>query len=178
MGEHAALIGEIFAFLSQGEGFIPEHWLNHQIERCDRIDGDLDTLSTRLAHIRTSTYIAQRNDWLADPRHWQEASHKVEERLSDALHMKLMGQFVDRKTSALMRRLVGKEEIVAEIGANGDILIAGEYMGRLNGLHVERDPRLKSAPAARHARRLKKPSAKRCANARKRLPWRRTISSA
>ncbi len=146
MGEHAALVGEIFAFLSQGEGFIPEHWLNHQIERCDRIDGDLDTLSTRLAHIRTSTYIAQRNDWLADPRHWQEASHKVEERLSDALHMKLMGQFVDRKTSALMRRLVGKEEIVAKIEANGDILIAGEYMGRLNGLHVERDPRLKSAP--------------------------------
>ena len=146
MGEHAALVGEIFAFLSEGEGFIPEHWLNHQIEHCDRIDGDLDTLSTRLAHIRTSTYIAQRNDWMADPHHWQEASHKVEERLSDALHMKLMGQFVDRKTSALMRRLVGKEEIVAEIEANGDILIAGEYMGRLNGLHVERDPRLKSAP--------------------------------
>ena len=45
-----------------------------------------------------------------------------------------------------MRRLVGKEEIVAEIEANGDILIAGEYMGRLNGLHVERDPRLKGAP--------------------------------
>ena len=146
MGEHAALIGEIFAFLSQGEGFIPENWLSHQIERCDRIEGDLDTLSTRLAHIRTSTYIAQRNDWLADPQHWQEASRKVEERLSDALHMKLMGQFVDRKTSALMRRLVGKEEIVAEIEANGDILIAEEYMGRLNGLHVERDPRLKSAP--------------------------------
>ena len=62
MGEHAALIGEIFAFLSQGEGFIPENWLSHQIERCDRIEGDLDTLSTRLAHIRTSTYIAQRND--------------------------------------------------------------------------------------------------------------------
>ena len=146
MGEHAALVGEIFAFLSEGEGFIPEHWLRHQIERCDRIEGDLDTLSTRLAHIRTSTYIAQRNEWLADPRHWQEASHKVEERLSDALHMKLMGKFVDRKTSALMRRLVGKEDIVAEIEANGDIVIAGEYMGRLNGLHVERDPRLKSAP--------------------------------
>jgi ATP-dependent RNA helicase SUPV3L1/SUV3 len=83
---------------------------------------------------------------MADPALWQAESRKVEERLSDALHMKLMGQFVDRKTSALMRRLVGKEDIVAEIEANGDILIAGEYMGRLNGLHVERDPRLKAAP--------------------------------
>ena len=146
MGEHAALVGEVFAFLSDGEGFIPENWLADQIERCDRIEGDLDTLSTRLAHIRTWTYIAQRNDWMADPALWQAESRKVEERLSDALHMKLMGQFVDRKTSALMRRLVGKEDIVAEIEANGDILIAGEYMGRLNGLHVERDPRLKAAP--------------------------------
>jgi ATP-dependent RNA helicase SUPV3L1/SUV3 len=61
--------------------------------------------------------------------------------------MKLMGQFVDRKTSALMRRLAGREDIVAELENNGDILIAGEYMGRLTGLHVERDPRLKGAPA-------------------------------
>ena len=146
MGEHAALVGEIFAFLCADEGMIPESWLAERIERCDRAEGDLDTLSTRLAHIRTWTYIAQRNDWLADPVHWQGVSRAVEDRLSDALHMKLMGQFVDRKTSALMRRLVGKEDIVADIEANGDIVIAGEYMGRLNGLHVERDPRLKGAP--------------------------------
>ena len=146
MGEHSALIGDVFGFVSDGEGHIPESWMADRIERCDVAEGDLDTLSTRLAHIRTWTYIAQRNDWLADPQHWQDASRKVEERLSDALHMKLMGQFVDRKTSALMRRLVGKEEVVAEIEANGDILIAGEYMGRLKGLHVERDPRLKAAP--------------------------------
>ncbi len=146
MGEHAALVGEIFAFLCADEGMIPESWLAERIERCDRVEGDLDTLSTRLAHIRTWTYIAQRNDWLADPVHWQGVSRAVEDRLSDALHMKLMGQFVDRKTSALMRRLVGKEDIVADIEANGDIVIAGEYMGRLNGLHVERDPRLKGAP--------------------------------
>ncbi|GIR46331.1 MAG: hypothetical protein CM15mP55_3070 [Hyphomicrobiales bacterium] len=58
--------------------------------------------------------------------------------------MKLMGQFVDRNSSALMRRLQGGEEVKAEIEANGDILVAGEYMGRLNGLRIERDPRLKA----------------------------------
>ena len=147
MGEHAALIGELFAFLASDEAAIPEAWLAERIERCDRLDGDLDTLSMRLAHIRSWTYIAQRNDWLADPTHWQERARHVEDRLSDALHMKLMGQFVDRKTSALMRRLAGREDIVAELEDNGDILIAGEYMGRLNGLHVERDPRLKGTPA-------------------------------
>ncbi len=147
LGEHSALIGEMFAFLCDDEGLIPEAWLSERIERCDRLDDDLDTLSMRLAHIRTWTYIAQRNDWLADPAHWQGVSRGVEERLSDALHMKLMGKFVDRKTSVLMRRLAGREDIVAQIEDSGDILVAHEYMGRLNGLHVERDPRLKGAPA-------------------------------
>jgi ATP-dependent RNA helicase SUPV3L1/SUV3 len=147
VGEHSALIGEVFGFLSGDDGLIPESWMGERIERCDRLDGDLGTLSMRLAHIRTWTYIAQRNDWLADPAHWQGVSRSVEDRLSDALHNKLMGQFVDRKTSALMRRLAGREVIVANIEDNGDILVAEEYMGRLNGLHVERDPRLKGVPA-------------------------------
>ena len=85
--------------------------------------------------------------WVEDPQHWQERSRTVEDRLSDALHMKLMGQFVDKNSSALMRRLQGGEEVKAEIEASGDILVAGEYMGRLNGLRIERDPRLKGAPA-------------------------------
>ena len=67
MGEHAALIGEVFGFLSGDDGLIPEAWLAERIERCDRLEGDLDTLSMRLAHIRSWTYIAQRQDWLADP---------------------------------------------------------------------------------------------------------------
>ena len=147
VGEHSALIGEVFGFLSGETGQIPGNWMGERIERCDRLDGDLGTLSMRLAHIRTWTYIAQRNDWLADPAHWQGVSRSVEDRLSDALHNKLMGQFVDRKTSALMRRLAGREVIVANIEDNGDILVAEEYMGRLNGLQVERDPRLKGVPA-------------------------------
>jgi ATP-dependent RNA helicase SUPV3L1/SUV3 len=145
--EHGGLVGEIFTFLRQDAGVIPAAWIDEQIGRCDRVEGDLDTLSTRLAHIRTWTYVANRNDWLEDPQHWQERSRTVEDRLSDALHMKLMGQFVDKNSSALMRRLQGGEEVKAEIEASGDILVAGEYMGRLNGLRIERDPRLKGAPA-------------------------------
>ena len=42
-----------------------------QIAQADRTDGDIDTLSTRIAHIRTWTFAANRPDWLADPEHWQ-----------------------------------------------------------------------------------------------------------
>ena len=39
--------------------------------------------------------------------------------LSDALHERLTHRFVDKRTSVLMRRLRDKEELVAEIGADG-----------------------------------------------------------
>ena len=41
-------------------------WVDEQIERIDRVDGDIDMLTQRLAHIRTWTYVANRVDWLAD----------------------------------------------------------------------------------------------------------------
>lgn len=146
VGEHSSLIGEIFGFLRR-QAAVPESWLAERIERCDRVDGDLDTLSMRLSHIRSWTYVAQRTHWLDDPVHFQDLSRAVEDRLSDALHVKLMGQFVDRKASALMKRLQGREDISAVIEDNGDILVAEEYMGKLNGLQIERDPRLQGAPA-------------------------------
>ena len=37
----------------------------------DRTDGDIDTLSNRIAQVRTWTFVANRPDWLKDPEHWQ-----------------------------------------------------------------------------------------------------------
>ena len=49
------------------EGAIPTDWFAHQVAQADRTDGDIDTLSNRIAHIRTWTFVANRPDWLADP---------------------------------------------------------------------------------------------------------------
>ena len=46
-------------------------------------EGDLDTLSTHLAHIRTWTYVANRNDWLDDP----STGRNVAEQLKTACRM-------------------------------------------------------------------------------------------
>jgi ATP-dependent RNA helicase SUPV3L1/SUV3 len=80
-----------------------------QVKRIDRTDGDIDTLSKRLAYIRTWTYVAQRKGWLDDESHWRDATRAVEDRLSDALHERLTQRFVDRRTSVLLRRLKQKE---------------------------------------------------------------------
>ncbi|GIR46330.1 MAG: hypothetical protein CM15mP55_3060 [Hyphomicrobiales bacterium] len=80
--EHSGLVGEIFTFCdTRPASFHP--LMDEQIGRCDRVEGDLDTLSTRLAHIRTWTYVANRNDWLDDP----STGRNVAERLKTACRM-------------------------------------------------------------------------------------------
>ncbi|MCH8997602.1 MAG: disulfide oxidoreductase, partial [Proteobacteria bacterium] len=84
--QHARLLGRIYRFLAAGEERLPEDWVARQIDRIDRSDGDIDTLTARIAHIRTWTYVANRGDWLDDAGHWQERTRAIEDKLSDALH--------------------------------------------------------------------------------------------
>ncbi len=123
------------------EGVLPEDWLNGQVSRLDNIEGDIDAIAQRIAHIRTWTYVANRPDWLADAVQWQERARAVEDRLSDALHEKLTQRFVDRRTSVLMRRLREDEEFAATIDGEGEVLVEGEYVGRLQGFSFVPDPR-------------------------------------
>ncbi|MEL6645369.1 MAG: helicase-related protein [Pseudomonadota bacterium] len=136
--EHAELLETIFGYLHQS-GRVPDDWLARQIKRIDRIDGDIDTLSKRLAYIRTWTYVAQRKGWTDDETHWRDATRAVEDRLSDALHGALTQRFVDRRTSVLLRRLKQKESLVAEVNDKGEVSVEGQYVGRLDGFRFSQD---------------------------------------
>lgn len=136
--EHASLSARIFQFLIRSSA-VPDDWLAQRIKRIDRTDGDIDSLSKRLAFIRTWTYVAQRNGWVRDETHWRGETRAVEDRLSDALHARLTQRFVDRRTSVLMRRLKQKESLVAEVNENGEVLIEGEFVGRMSGFRFQLD---------------------------------------
>ena len=136
--EHAALLRQIFDFLIEG-GTVPDDWLARQIRRIDIPSGDIDTLSKRLAFIRTWTYVAQRKGWIGDENHWRGETRAVEDRLSDALHTALTQRFVDRRTSVLLRRLKQKESLLAEVNDNGDVSVEGEFVGRLEGFRFRQD---------------------------------------
>jgi ATP-dependent RNA helicase SUPV3L1/SUV3 len=129
---HAELVTTLFSFLMQ-KGKIPDAWFAAQIEQADRTDGDIDTLSGRIAQIRTWTFVANRPDWLADPEHWQGVSREIENKLSDALHERLTERFVDRRTSVLMRRLRENTMLNTEIGKTGEVIVEGHVIGRLDG---------------------------------------------
>jgi ATP-dependent RNA helicase SUPV3L1/SUV3 len=103
------------------------------VAQADRTDGGIDTLSNRIAHVRTWTFIANRPDWLADPEHWQGVTRAIEDKLSDALHERLAERFVDRRTSVLMRRLRENTMLETEIGKTGEVTVEGHVIGRLDG---------------------------------------------
>lgn len=132
--EHKTLISRIYKHLMSDEGCLPEDWVARQLTSLDRIDGDLDTLATRIAHVRTWTYIANRPDWLGDPAHWRESTRTIEDRLSDALHEKLTQRFVDKRSAVLMKRLQADEDLIATVNGDGDVLVEGHFVGRIEGL--------------------------------------------
>jgi ATP-dependent RNA helicase SUPV3L1/SUV3 len=138
--EHAALLNRIYRFLRSDAGVIPSDWIEGQLARLDRTDGDIDALSKRLAYVRTWTYVANRGRWLDDAGGWRDRTRAVEDRLSDALHERLTQRFVDRRTSVLMQRLKQKERLVAEVSDTGDVTVEGHHVGRLEGFQFRPDP--------------------------------------
>jgi len=136
---HAELVATIFRQLMR-DGELSEDWFARRVGEVDRSDGDIDTLSARIAQVRTWTFVANRPDWLRVPEHWQRVTRQVEDRLSDALHERLAQRFVDRRTSVLMRRLRENAMLEAEITAAGDVLVEGHPIGRLQGFQFAPDP--------------------------------------
>jgi ATP-dependent RNA helicase SUPV3L1/SUV3 len=135
---HAELVVTLYGFLIR-EGRIPVDWFAGQVAQADRTDGDIDTLSNRIAHVRTWTFAANRPDWLADPEHWQAVTRRVEDKLSDALHERLTERFVDRRTSVLMRRLRENTTLDTEIKKTGEVVVEGHVIGRLDGFTFAAD---------------------------------------
>ena len=152
---HAELVSTVFKFLRSGDEKIPEDWFAKQIEQSDRTDGDIDTLATRIAHIRTWTFVSNRSSWFKDPEQWQARTRQVEDSLSDALHEQLTQRFVDRRTSALMKGMRAKEELNADIGDDGAIHVESHFVGRLKGFRFIPDTASQAegihAKAARNA---------------------------
>ncbi|MDP5215789.1 helicase-related protein [Ruegeria sp. 2205SS24-7] len=144
--EHASLLEVIYGHLHE-RGSIPNDFMARQIRRIDRTDGDIDALSKRLAYIRTWTYVAQRNGWVADESHWRDETRAVEDRVSDALHDRLTQRFVDRRTSVLLRRLKQKEALLAEVNDKGEVTVEGEFVGRLEGFRFSPDKSAQGAEA-------------------------------
>jgi ATP-dependent RNA helicase SUPV3L1/SUV3 len=134
---HIRLLGQLYRHLTKS-GKLPDQWVADQVARLDRVDGDIDQLTGRIAHVRTWSYVAHRADWVADPPHWQGRTQAIEDRLSEALHQALTQRFVDRRHAVLHRRLRSGDEIEGAVNDDDSVTVEGHTVGRLVGLRFQR----------------------------------------
>jgi ATP-dependent RNA helicase SUPV3L1/SUV3 len=139
---HTRLLAELFHHLAGPRGRLPEDWVAAQVADLDRTEGDTPTLLGRIASIRTWTFVSNRFGWLADPRHWQERTRAVEDRLSDALHERLTEQFVDRRAAILAQS--DPADLVTEVTDSGEVLVQGLRAGVLLGFAFVPDASLRN----------------------------------
>ncbi len=144
--EHHRLLARMFIYLR--DGVLPDSWLNRQINRLDRIDGGIDMLSTRIAHIRIWNYVAFQEHWLDRPDYWRNHTRQIEDRLSAALHEALVQRFVDRQTT-LVHRLASSENLSGLITPDGRLMAGKECIGRFDGLGFTIRPVSSSHPRSR-----------------------------
>jgi len=84
-------------FLELRGGALGDAFLGPAIEELDRTDGDVDTLTARIARLRTWAFVANQSGWVRHAEAWQSRLRDVEDRLSDALHLSLVERFVERR---------------------------------------------------------------------------------
>jgi ATP-dependent RNA helicase SUPV3L1/SUV3 len=137
--EHTALLGSLFTHLTQGGERLPEDWIDSHVKRLEKYDGDIDTLMSRIAHVRTWTYISHRADWIQRAAHWQERARAIEDRLSDVLHQRLTQRFVDRRAAMLVRRLRDEGEMTTQVADAGEVIVEGEHLGHIEGFRFVPD---------------------------------------
>ncbi|GGY40649.1 helicase-related protein [Parvularcula lutaonensis] len=138
--QHAVMLGELYQQLME-RGSIRSEWAELQLSRLDNPNGDVDALSNRIAHVRTWTYLSHRSGWLDDAAHFQNEARRIEDRLSDVLHERLTQRFVDRRTSVLLKRLKDDAPLLAGVRNNGEVVVEGEFVGRLLGFQFILDPK-------------------------------------
>ena len=138
---HNRLCARIFAHSARDE-FLPDDWLAGNIASLNRPEGDIDTLMQRLSGVRVWAYIAARADWVRDAEHWQAQARDVEDRVSDALHERLMSRFVDRRAAHLMRKLEAGdgETLLSAVTRKGEVVVEGHQVGHVGGFRFRPDP--------------------------------------
>jgi ATP-dependent RNA helicase SUPV3L1/SUV3 len=157
--QHWRLLGQLYRFLrgidalakpGARRGFLPNAWIERQLQELDRCEGDIDSLMARIAHIRTWTYITHRQDWVEVQAGWQEQTRSIEDRLSDALHERLTQRFIERRSALLVRGLQKGTNLRGFLHPTTQALwIEGEEVGTLAGFRFVPKPELGAAQDVR-----------------------------
>ncbi len=138
-GHHIEVVSKVFTFLTEKTKKIPNQYMKKQLSVLDKLDGNVDSLSNRIANVRTWAYVSNKSNWVENQDYWIERTKHLEDRLSDRLHEELTKTFIDKRASVLAKGL--KQEILfdTQIIDEEKVMINQQYIGNLKGLKLELD---------------------------------------
>ena len=157
-GKHLEIVKTVFIFLSQNKQKIPNTYFKEQLKPLDKLEGNVDSLSNRIANVRTWSYVANKSNWVENSDYWIERTKYIEDILSDRLHEELTKTFIDRRASVLAKGLKQDIEFETEIINENKVRINDQFIGNLNGLKLELDLKVDALDA--DIKSLKKASRK------------------
>ncbi|MDB2515616.1 helicase-related protein, partial [Candidatus Pelagibacter bacterium] len=153
-GNHLEVVSKVFSFLNGKEGKITDDYMRLQLMKLDKLDGNVDSLSNRIANVRTWSYVSNKINWVENQSYWIEKTKLLEDRLSDRLHEELTKTFIDKRASVLARGLKQDMEFKTEIMEDDKVIIDKQFIGNLKGLKFEMD--LKAGALETDIKSLKK----------------------
>ncbi len=138
-GNHLDVVSKVFKFLTGKTKKIPNQYMKEQLSVLDKLEGNVDSLSNRIANVRTWSYVSNKSNWVENQDYWIERTKNLEDKLSDRLHEELTKTFIDKRASVLAKGL--KQDILfdTKIVDEERVMINQQYIGHLKGLKLELD---------------------------------------
>ena len=153
-GNHIEIVGKVFNFLREKPGKISNNYMKEQLALVDKMDGNVDSISNRIANVRTWAYVSNKSNWVENQDYWIERTKYIEDKLSDRLHEELTKSFIDERASVLARGLKQDITFHTKIENEEKVLINNQYIGTLKALKLELD--LKTGALETDIKSLKK----------------------
>ena len=138
-GNHIEVVSKIFNFLNGKDGKITNNYMRLQLIKLDKLEGNVDSLSNRIANVRTWSYVSNKSNWVENQDYWIERTKLLEDKLSDRLHEELTKSFIDKRASILARGLKQDMKFDTKIIEDNKVIINKQFIGTLNGLKLELD---------------------------------------
>ena len=143
-GHHLEVVSKIFSFLTSGKKKVLNKYMKKQLNSLDKLEGNVDSISNRIANVRTWSYVSNKKGWVENQDYWIERTKILEDKLSDRLHEELTKSFIDKRASILARGLKQDIDLKTEITDQKNVLIDGQYIGELKGLKLNLDLKIDS----------------------------------
>ena len=138
-GHHLEVVNKIFGFLNSKEGKITNKYIKQQLSLLNKLDGNIDSISNRIANVRTWSYVSNKVNWVENQDYWVERTKLLEDKLSDRLHEELTKSFIDKRASVLVRGLKKDITFDTQILENEKVMINNQFIGKLKALKLELD---------------------------------------